>query len=257
MTLSVRSLRSWSLFALAAATLAPLACGGSKPADQPPPTGSASAGWGAAPPTSAAWGTPPPGGAGYGTPPPGNTGYPPPGGALTPPGGTAPAPSASAAGIPGLPGVPIDPNLLQQITAAGAAMMGQGGGAIGDPVELGIKAAAARYAGGMQPEGQISKDNLQAGGRKEMLITLQGGKCYTIIAFSPPGQVTNVDVRLLAPPLYNMLAGQDTSKDNTAVIGAGAQALCPVVPIPVQYKLDVNAAAGQGAVGVQVFSKNK
>jgi hypothetical protein len=41
------------------------------------------------------------------------------------------------------------------------------------------------------------------------------------------------------------------------VIGPGAQALCPVVPIPVQYKLDVNAVAGQGAVGVQVFSKNK
>jgi hypothetical protein len=90
-----------------------------------------------------------------------------------------------------------------------------------------------------------------------MLITLQGGKCYTIIAFSPPGQVTNVDLHLLAPPFYNMMAGQDSMKDNTAVIGPGTQALCPMIPMPVQYKLDVNAAAGQGAIGVQIFSKNK
>jgi hypothetical protein len=153
--------------------------------------------------------------------------------------------------------VPVDPNLLNQILGAGAAMMGQGGVGIGDPVEIGIKLAAGKYAAGMQPEGAISKDNLQAGGHKEMLITLQGGKCYTVIAFSPPGQVTNVDLHLLAPPLYNMMAGQDAFKDNTAVIGPGAQALCPIIPIPMQYKLDVNAVAGQGAVGVQLFSKNK
>lgn len=245
MTFSVRSLRSWSLVALAAASLAPLACGGGKPADQPPPTGSAAM-------NSAGWGTPPPGNTGWGTPPPGGTV--PPGGTAPPPGGTAPAASAT---VPGLPGVPVDPNLLNQIVAAGAAMMGQGGVAVGDPVELGIKAASMKYAPGMQPEGPISKDTLQAGGHKEMLITMQGGKCYTVVAFSPPGQVTNVDLHLLAPPLYNMLAGQDAFKDNTAVIGPNAQALCPIVPFPVQYKLDVNAVAGQGAVGVQVFAKNK
>lgn len=243
MTLSVRSFRSWSLLVLAVAPIAPLACGGGKPADQPPPTGSAAM-------SSAGWGTPPPGTAqGWGAPPPSGT--------VPPAGGTAPPPATASASIPGLPGVPVDPNLLNQIVAAGAAMMGQGGVGIGDPVEIGIKAAAARYAPGMQPEGQISKDTVPAGGRKEMLITMQGGKCYTIIAFSPPGQVTNVDLHLLAPPFYNMMAGQDASKDNTAVIGPGAQAQCPVVPFPVQYKLDVAATAGQGAVGVQVFSKNK
>jgi hypothetical protein len=166
-----------------------------------------------------------------------------------------PAPTGSAAG--GLPGIPLDPATLAQIAAAGAAMMGQGGVAVGDPVEVGLKAAAAKYAQGMSPEGQIAKDNLQANGRKEMMITLQGGKCYTIIAVSPPGQITNVNLTLMAPPLYNMSSGQDAMKDNTAVIGPGNQPLCPFVPMPVQYKLDVHAAAGQGAVGVQIFSKNR
>ncbi len=178
---------------------------------------------------------------------------PPPGGTQPPPGGTAP-PAGSTAGLPGLP---VDPNLMQQILAAGAAMMGGAPVALGDPVELGIKAAALKYAPGMQPEGAITKDTIQQGGHKEMLLTLQGGKCYTIIAFSPPAQVVNVDLHLLMPPLYNMMAGQDAFKDNTAVIGPNAQALCPLLPFPVQYKLDVNAVNGNGAIGVQVYSKNK
>lgn len=234
--------RTISLLALAASAIVPIfACGGGdKPPENPPPGGSVA---------TNSWGQPPPGGT---QPPPGGT-MPPPGGTQPPPGGTAP-PAGSTAGLPGLP---VDPNLMQQILAAGAAMMGGAPVGLGDPVELGIKAAALKYAPGMQAEGAITKDTIQQAGHKEMLLTLQGGKCYTIIAFSPPGQVTNVDLHLLMPPFYNMMAGQDSFKDNTAVIGPNAQALCPMLPMPVQYKLDVEAMTGTGAVGVQVYAKNK
>ncbi len=243
------TMRKTPLLALAAAAIVPVfACGGGdKPADSPQPTYSA----------SGAYNQPPPGGYPPGTYPPPNNGYPPQNG-YPPAGGTAPPQgSAAPAASGGLAGVPIDPNLLQQITAAGAAMMGQGGVAVGDPTDVGLKAAATRFAIGMQPEGQVYKDSLPADGHKGIVVTLQGGKCYTIIAYSPPGQVTNVDLVLLVPPLYTMAAGQDDTADNTAVIGKGRKPLCPFAPFPIQYKLDVHAKTGQGAIAVQVYSKTK
>jgi hypothetical protein len=130
-------------------------------------------------------------------------------------------------------------------------------GGVGDPVEAGIRAEAAKSAPGMSGEGSLAKDQLAADGHKEMLITLQGGKCYTIIGFSPAGQIKDLDLRLLAPPLYNMAAGQDGSVSNTAVIGKGSSPTCPLTPFPLQYKLDIHAKNGAGQFGVQVFSKNK
>ena len=134
---------------------------------------------------------------------------------------------------------------------------GGAGGLTADPTELGIKVAAARFAPGMQPEGQMAKDNLQQDGHKEMMISMQGGKCYTIIGFSPLGGIKNLDLHLLAPPFYNVQAGQDDSTDNTAVIGRGNNPTCPITPFPLQYKVDLHARNGAGPVGVQVFSKSK
>ncbi len=161
----------------------------------------------------------------------------------------------------GLPAQPVPQDLLAQIMGAGAAIMQNPGGAAGgltaDPTELGIKIAAARFAPGMQPEGQMAKDNLQQDGHKEMMISMQGGKCYTIIGFSPLGAIKNLDLHLLAPPFYNVQAGQDDSQDNTAVIGRGNNPTCPITPFPLQYKVDLHAKSGSGPVGVQLFSKSK
>jgi hypothetical protein len=167
----------------------------------------------------------------------------------------------AAAGSGALPGSPVPQDLLAQIMGAGAAIMqnpsGGAGGLTGDPTELGIKLAAARFAPGMQPEGQMAKDNLQQDGHKEMMISMQGGKCYTIIGFSPLGGIKNLDLHLLAPPFYNVQAGQDDSTDNTAVSGRGNNPTCPITPFPLQYKVDLHARNGAGPVGVQVFSKSK
>jgi hypothetical protein len=68
--------------------------------------------------------------------------------------------------------------------------------------------------------------------------------------------VKNLDLNLLAPPFYNMLSGQDTTDNNTPVVGKGNQPMCPIIP-GLQYKVDIVARAGAGQVGAQVYSKNK
>jgi hypothetical protein len=154
-----------------------------------------------------------------------------------------------------LPSIPLDPNLLNQIKQVGEQIMSQGGLVLGE--DTGLKAAAVRYAPLMLPEGAAYKDSLAVGSHKAFDVTLAGNKCYTIIAYSPPGQVTNVDLHLLVPPLYNMDAGHDDSSDGTAVIGKAPAPICPFTLIPIPYRVDVHAKAGQGQVMVQVFSKSK
>jgi len=154
-----------------------------------------------------------------------------------------------------LPSVPLDPNLLNQIKQVGEQIMNQGGLILGE--DSGLKAASVRYAPLMLPEGAAYKDSLTPGSHKAFDVTLAGNKCYTIIAYSPPGQVTNVDLHLLVPPLYNMDAGHDDSNDSTAVIGKAPAPICPFTLIPIPYRVDVHAKAGQGQVMVQVYSKSK
>jgi hypothetical protein len=267
--------RNCSFAALGVACLLPLACGSKdKPAETPT---NASA--------SVAMGQPPPGGYPPGAYPQGqpNTGYPqtqpgtqpggypqtqpgtqPGGYPQTQPGtqpGTQPAPSGSAAQQGPLGTVNLqDPNalaaLFAQAAAAGGALLQQPGAVPGDPVEAGLKLSAAKNAQGMQLEGQIAKGQLQEGGHLTFLVPLNAGKCYTILGFSPPGQIKNVDLNLLAPPFYNMLSGQDTTDNNMPVVGKGNQPMCPLIP-GLQYKVDIVARAGAGQVGVAVYSKNK
>lgn len=184
--------------------------------------------------------------------------------ASAPPGATAvpaPAPAASAPTAPLASVLTTDPNqlaaLFAQAAAAGQAMLQQPGQVPGDPVELGLAAAALVHAKGEQLQGQIAKANLQEGGHNEFMVTMQPGTCYTIIGFSPAGQIKNVDLHLLAPPFYTFLAGQDTTDNNAAFIGSTPNPMCPVIPLPLQYKVDITARAGSGAVGVGVYTKSK
>ncbi|MGO8999403.1 MAG: hypothetical protein ACLQVI_39260 [Polyangiaceae bacterium] len=184
---------------------------------------------------------------------------------VVPPGATVATPvaTASAAPTPAPLGsvVTTDPNqlaaLFAQAAAAGQALLQQPGKVPGDPTELGLAAQAAIHAKGETLQGQIAKANLQEGGHNEFMVTMQPGTCYTIIGFSPPGQVKNVDLHLLAPPFYNMLAGQDTTDNNTAFIGSTPNPMCPIIPLPLQYKVDITARTGSGTVGVGVYTKSK
>ena len=90
-----------------------------------------------------------------------------------------------------------------------------------------------------------------------MLVTLAAGKCYSVVGYSPAGAVKDLDLHLLAPPFYNILSGEDTTDDNTPVIGKGPNAMCPVIPVPIPYKVDIFAQKGGGPVAVQLYSKTK
>jgi hypothetical protein len=173
------------------------------------------------------------------------------------PGAGAPAGSASA----GTPGAlaPADPNSLQAILAGIQGAL-QGvlvvpGSLPNDLVEAGLKAQAIRVAPGMQPEGEQLKQSLTEGQHAVTMVTLQAGKCYAIVGFSPPGSVKDLDLNLLAPPLYITLAGQDATHDRTPSIGGSPSPMCPVIALPLQYKLDVFARHGAGPVAVQLYSK--
>jgi hypothetical protein len=273
---SRRKIRSWSVGALAAVAVVPMAvaCGGSNTA-QPTTAanGMATGTVGTMPPGYPQQGAPPgyPAQPGYpqqpqGYPPqqapqPGYpqqpAGYPPqqapqPGYPQQPQGAPTAAPTALA---------PTDPNSLQGILnglqgALGGQMVNPGS-LTGDLTDAGLKAFALRVAPGMQPEGDELKQTLNEGQHAVIMVTLQAGKCYTVVGFAGLGGVKNLDLNMLAPPLYMTLAGQDMSKTNTATIGASPSPMCPVIMFPLQYKLDVFAQSGSGPVAVQLYSKTK
>jgi hypothetical protein len=212
-----------TLGTVAALALAPLACGGSKPEPtQTAPQGS----WSAAPPN--AWNAPPP--------------------ASAPPAGTAPMATAPAT-------APAPTGPAPTATAPTASAMP----AVPDAVVTALLAPlAAKYAPGMQPEGAPLSANLAEGGSTEMIVSMSGGKCYTIVGASPLGVgVKDLNIKLLTPPFYTLSAGQDSTTSNEAVIGGGKAPTCPLLPVPIAYKLTVTAAKGAGPVGVQVYSKTK
>ena len=145
--------------------------------------------------------------------------------------------------------------LLAAAASAAAPLLQAPGATAGDPVEAGIRATAAKTAPGMQPDGQLATGDLKQGDHLAMQVTLQPGKCYAVVGYS--AGVKDLDLRLLAPPFYNVLAGEDTTDDNTPVIGKAPNPMCPILPIGLPYKVDIMSEKGAGKVGVMLFSKPK
>ncbi len=214
-------------------------CGESKPAESPTAAGSASVA--AAPPPSSAPSAAPSVAV------------------------TAPTPSGAPTAAPPSPLSTIlttDPNQLAQMFAAAAAAataaaQAPATGPSADAADTGLKALATKQAAGMQPDGPVAKGMLQQGGHLEMLVTLQAGKCYSILGYSPVPGVKDLDLHLLAPPFYNILSGEDTTDDNTPIVGKAPNPMCPLIPVPLPYKVDIFAEKGSGPVSVQLYSKTK
>ena len=121
-----------------------------------------------------------------------------------------------------------------------------------------IAPLGAKYAPGMQAQGSPFTAQLTAGAHASTMVTMTGGQCYTIVGVSPPGVgVTSLNLNLLAPPFYTVSAGASTTNTNESAIGAKSSPICPIVPIAVQYKVDIFAKTGQGPVAVQIYAKPK
>ncbi|MCA9588657.1 MAG: hypothetical protein KC657_25245 [Myxococcales bacterium] len=246
--------RRVSLAALALAALVPaaVACGDKKPANNASASfslGGDDAGTNAQQCPPGQMCPPPP----VNNCPPGQQ-CPPPG--QCPPGQQCPPPQGSASAAPLGSVFTTDPNQLAQLLAAIAqgaqAQLGPMG--VGDPVELGVKAAAAKYAPGMSPEGQMAKGNLAEGGHLAFVVNMDANHCYTVVAFG--AGIADVGLNLLMPP-YTVLSAQDNLTGPTAVIGPSPKPLCPIIPMAVPYKVDIYSRKGAGPVGAQVYSKPK
>jgi hypothetical protein len=181
--------------------------------------------------------------------------------------GSAPVASATASAAPSASApnplaaiLTTDPNqIAAMIAAAASAVPAVIGPAVpGDPIEAGIKGLAAKHAPGMQPVGGVARGDLKEGGdHVSMMVNLEPGKCYAIIGFSPKDGVRDLDLRLLVPPLYNFLAGEDVTDDNAPVIGKAPNPMCPILPVTIAYKVDISSQKGAGKAGVQLFAKTK
>lgn len=173
------------------------------------------------------------------------------------------APTAAPSGSP-MASTSAAPSSSASTAPSGSASAAPSGSApallaagVDAALDAAIVAQAAKDAPGMTAEGGTGHETLQQGGHFGMVVTLQPGKCYTIIAMSAPLQVSELDVHLFMLPL-NLESGHSPPTDkNPAVLGRGAQKTCPVSPIPVPYKVDVSARKGAGRIAVAVFSKSK
>lgn len=127
----------------------------------------------------------------------------------------------------------------------------------GNVSEAGLAAQAAIYAKGMTPEGPPLKKVLGADQHESQTFTMQPGRCYTILGFSPPGAVKHLMLSIMAPPFYTApMMTSSAAVTNRPVVGHPTPT-CPLLPIAVPYKLDVHAKSGAGEVVVQIYSKPK
>jgi hypothetical protein len=124
-------------------------------------------------------------------------------------------------------------------------------------IDLAITSAAGKLAPKMSSEGQPGRAWLKEGEHFGMVVNLQPNRCYTIIGNSPPGSVTQLDLKLQAMPLM-IEAGKSSPSDKAMpVIGKGTAALCPILPVAVPYKIDAVATKGAGRIGIHVYSRAK
>lgn len=172
----------------------------------------------------------------------------------------APADSSSAA--------PADTSPLAQVlltdssqvskifdaaSSAPAATLKPNGATGGDALAKGLKDASKKLTPGMTPDGPMAMGSLKEKAHLQTDITLQPGKCYSIVGFSK--KVKDLDLYLLLPP--GVLSGQDLTDDNKPIIGGAPQPMCPVAATAVTYKLDIFADSGSGDVAVQLYSVAK
>lgn len=153
-----------------------------------------------------------------------------------------------------------DPNALQGILsgalAGSQATLGAvTGGELG-PIQSGIQMNAGTSAKGARPEGELMSAKLQQDGHAQATVTLQPGKCYTVIGFGGLG-VFEYQINITtAPPLPpQVLAQSAPGGGNQPVVGANEQCLRSPSPIAMPVTVDMHVVKGQGMVGAQAYSK--
>jgi hypothetical protein len=139
----------------------------------------------------------------------------------------------------------------------GTATTGTGGGANpADPISIGIQSNASQNAPGMNPDGSMVKLSLQQGQTSEGQVTLQPGKCYTLIGASSIG-VLETEIKVTMPaPLNTQVLGQNAAGMNPMpVVWGGGNCYRSPSPIAMPVRLEVTMKSGAGTIGIQAYSK--
>lgn len=197
-----------------------VACGGDDP-EPNYPTGGQGAGYGNS--------------TGYGAQTP-TGGY----GAQTPTGGYDPATTSTGAGAAppaaGSTATPIPPG-----AAAMAAPLLRG---LAQSELSGAKEDGSAFAGQFQ-EGQVL----------EQALTLQPGRCYSVVGIGVGIEELDVEIVAHQPPAPEFVAAQDQGTGPQATLGGGQSCFKNPLPVAGPAKVRVRATKGAGLALTQVYSR--
>jgi len=162
-------------------------------------------------------------------------------------GGTAPTPVIAPPPVP--PDDSAGPKLYALVRAAPSATLVPDGANAHDVLGAGIAQAASWMARGMSPEGPMAKASLKEKDRVYTEVTLQAGKCYVIVGFSPMDQVTDLDLHMLKAP--GLMVAEDKTDNSTPQLGSPP--FCQKEDET--FTIDIFADRGAGDVAMQVYFK--
>ena len=121
-----------------------------------------------------------------------------------------------------------------------------------------IASIAQTQASGMTKQGETMGATLQEGQTLEQAVTLQPGKCYTVVALGMP----NIqDLRVVLEPVVPagipnvMTLSQSMTSGSQLTMAPTPNCYTLLSPLAVQAKIIVTARAGSGPVGAQLYMK--
>lgn len=161
------------------------------------------------------------------------------------PGQQQPLPGAIPTAVSPIPNAPVGSPAQQLDASAGAAAQ---------PI---LNQLATTEAPGAKPVGAAVVGMFQPGQQLETVITMQPGKCYTVIAAGLP-TVSEVDIQLVAAtpiPNVNPVLAQDPTTGPQAVLGKAPDCYKWALPLAGAVKVITTVTAGQGIAAVQVYEK--
>ena len=172
------------------------------------------------------------------------------------PGQAYPQQPGQAPAAPALPGLPAGVALPTTNATPGtpAQQLDPSAGAAAQPI---LNQLATTEAPGAKALGTAIVGMYQAGQQTETVVTMQPGKCYTVLAAGLPSVAeTNVQLVAAVPlPGLNPVLAQDSTTGPQAVLGKAPNCYKWALPLPGQVKVITTVAAGQGIAATQVFEK--
>jgi len=157
-------------------------------------------------------------------------------------------------------GAPTQPT--QPTTGAPTQPAASGGGGAATPIAAAAMATPLllplqqQEAPGMQAEGQAFAGQFQEGQTLEQPLTLQPGKCYTVVAIG--AGIQELDAMIAAQPLPQLPAtplAQDNTSGAQATVGGKGSCFKNAAPLAVPAKVIIKATRGAGSAVAQVYVK--